>query len=303
MSAYQEFTNDRTMVALRPGDVVALSNGEPFIVEMVNASRARCVPLTHSVVTTVTLRDKPVRMTQWGDAQSISTRVPPELLLERAGADLLNLFLAVKGSRGKGSTNTGTEIESLTEDQIMEKVTSLPRGGLAAEAIRAKAGKGDPKPKATKTKKTEEGTKGALGGLFGNSITSMLRFMGSKGFTTGQAIKALKANKIYPAEATVKIQLGRGKRKDGDLATVTKEQWADLVKAAGPAEAEKPKAVTKTKTKKTAKSASKKTKAEKPSDVPTPEEQVTAVAASAQKETAASTEPEPNTPPCNWVSG
>lgn len=119
------------------------------------------------------------------------------------------------------------------------------------------------KTASAKKEKSADGSKGKLGNLFGNSITSVLRTLGKFGFTTGQAAKALKTHKIDAAPATLSIQLGRGRRADKNetYAELTGAQIAELKKDGGPAEEKAP---AKAKGKKVAakKTSAKKTKSE-----------------------------------------
>lgn len=155
----------------------------------------------------------------------------------------LKKFLAEAGSKASELTSEITAEESA-------KITSMKTKTV--------------KTKAPKAAKKDDGSKGALGAVFGHSITSTLRTLGKHGFTFGQAFKALKAQKIEPAEATIKIQLGRGKRaaKDETYAELTKDQLAELKKDGGEAEVEAPKAAKKAKSKKAAKETPEAKKAE-----------------------------------------
>lgn len=51
-----------------------------------------------------------------------------------------------------------------------------------------------------------------VGKLFERSTTSVLRVMGSLGFTPAQARQACDANGATPQASTIKIQLGQGRR-------------------------------------------------------------------------------------------
>ena len=234
------------MACLEPGDIVEYS-GKRWLVESSTESRARIIPLFPGVSKAVTFADGSVAVfTEQGRHVSISQHIPSDMLLERAGAEYVKTFLSTRrGSPGEADNHT---TGAIGEASMINETDGLARGGLAAEALRAKSGN---KPKAAKKEKkteAEDGSKGKLGQLFGNSITSVIRKLANEGLTVAQITKALKAQKDIevPAEATVKIQRGRGVRndpaKDGVLATLTREQLKALKDAAGPVEKEETKA-------------------------------------------------------------
>ena len=266
----EEFTTDRSMVKLQPGWVVGPLEGRNWIVELSTPSRARLLPLTGEAVEVELPGGRKFSGTKYARAISISQTVSREMVLERNDPEVLKEFLnAKKGPRVEGSEGSVNQNANENQNKNMSTKLAPARGGLAAQAIAAKTGAAA-KPK--KTAKPDDGNRGKLGNVYGNSITSFIRLLGLKGFTPGQALKALKAQGIIPAEATVKIQLGRGRQiKDelktaegekktelqGQLATLTKEQLATVTKDAGEPEAPKAKAADKKTTKPKAKKAAK----------------------------------------------
>ena len=88
------------------------------------------------------------------------------------------------------------------------------------------------KSAAKKTDKKAEQNPGALGGVFGCSVTSVLRRLGKDGISTAHARAILKAMKVKASDTTVSIQIGNGKRGEGKPAELTKSQVDELKKAA-----------------------------------------------------------------------
>src|SRR5262249_4701909 len=67
--------------------------------------------------------------------------------------------------------------------------------------------------------------------LYGKSVVSVLRWMGSKGFTVAEAEEILKANDVTPAHATVMIQIGRGVKGEGEVADLSADEKKELTAA------------------------------------------------------------------------
>lgn len=238
----ETFDNDPAIVQLAPGYIVSMGGGmgRPYIVERVTDCSALISPL-NSTPKRVEINGRQFQASVYSDSEHIASRVGREALLERNPPRVSELYLAVKkGLHRMGNKQQNTE--SSGENSIMKEVNELPKGRLAADAIKAKAGT----KMSTKAAKADDGSKGKLGQIFGNSITSIVRLLGNNGLTVKQILKALKGQKVTPAEATVKIQRCNGINATNaelrkTLAVVTKEQLAELVKDAGPAEVEAPK--------------------------------------------------------------
>jgi hypothetical protein len=78
--------------------------------------------------------------------------------------------------------------------------------------------------------------------IFGQSVTSVLRWMGKDGFTFEEAKAALKTGKVskMPADGTISIQIGAGKRGErGEPAKLSAEDQKVLRDAAKVIEAKK----------------------------------------------------------------
>ena len=88
------------------------------------------------------------------------------------------------------------------------------------------------KAAAKKTDKTETPKPGKLGGLFGCSVTSVLRRLGKEGFSTAHAKAIMKAKGVKVSPTTVSIQLGNGRNGEGEPVELTKGQLDELKKAA-----------------------------------------------------------------------
>jgi hypothetical protein len=249
-------------VRLKVGDVIKHDGGY-CIVSKVNESGAQIIPLSSSTVTIKpTFGEEATFEKRNTRTITITNQLPRESILERSGEQGLQDFLdAGKSGRDQDNQNkTGNEKENNT----MANKT-LAKGGLVADAIRSKSGKG----KTAKTAKAKEegGSRGALGELFGHSVTGVIRTMAVKfpNMVKEQIVTALAAKGLKPAAPTVQIQMSRGRT--GKLPTValTGAQLDELKKLAGPApvaeakpaKAAKGKKVVKvakaTKTKKTAK--------------------------------------------------
>jgi len=133
------------------------------------------------------------------------------------------------------------------------------------------------KDKTAKTdKKTETTHTGLLGGIFGLSVTSVLRRLGKEGVTTAHAREIMKAQNVETSDITVSIQVNAGRRgKGGPPAELTAAQIKQLVSSApapkAPEKKEKPakaakKGVKAAPAKKDAKPAKPAKKAAKPDD-------------------------------------
>ena len=84
----------------------------------------------------------------------------------------------------------------------------------------------------TKSSKHELGT---LGGLYGHSITSILRKLGREGVSTAHVRAIMAAKKIKVSDTTVSIQVNAGRNKDaerGKPADLTSAQLKELLAAA-----------------------------------------------------------------------
>jgi len=183
------------LVYLRVGDVIA-SGGAEWVVEMVNDCRARCRCLSRKM-RTVRDRIHDVTRTFAGTAEtmSITPRLEPDMVL-RHDKNLVN----------------ANKNKAITEEQtnMKDKATSTK----------------------TDSKKTETHT-GLLGGIFGHSVTSVLRRLGKEGVATAHAREIMKAQDVETSDITVSIQVNAGRRgKGGPPADLTAAQIKQLVTSA-----------------------------------------------------------------------
>lgn len=92
------------------------------------------------------------------------------------------------------------------------------------------------------SKKNEAQNLGTLGGLFGHSITAVLRRLGAEGVATAHVRAIMAAKGVKVSDTTVSIQVNAGRNKDkerGEPAPLTAAQVKELVSAApDPAKAE-----------------------------------------------------------------
>lgn len=227
---------------LLPGDVVAYGQAR-FIVDFVNDSRARIVPLEKRRISIETMAGKHAEFSKHDSSHNICPTIAPELILERRGASGLKEFHTQRASR---------------------------RVANQTEAINNTEPQDDMSKKSTKTTSTETEskptTKGALGSLMGFSTCAVLRRLGMAGVTVahGRAIMA-KAG-VKASDTTVSIQIGNGRNGKGSMAELSKAQVEEL-KASAPAPAEDPKAEKPAKGGK-AKATAKAAKAAKPAKAP-----------------------------------
>lgn len=210
------------MVRLRLGDVVRVL-GTHMIVDMVNESRARCVPLRKVTRTITPLVGEPKTFTEVGKPESISCHIEPGEILERRGQQGLQDFLSSKKAAGRqGDNNNAAGKENMPKKEKKQEAPSGVEGARGA---------------------------GKLGSIMGFSTTSVLRRLGmSTKITVAHARAIMKAQKVDVSDTTVSIQLNNGRNGKGVPAPISKEQLDELVKSA-PAPAEEPKATTKPKAK------------------------------------------------------
>jgi hypothetical protein len=86
-----------------------------------------------------------------------------------------------------------------------------------------------------KDSKKETQSIGTLGGLFGQSITAVLRKLGREGVSTAHARAIMAAKGVKVSDTTVSIQVKSGKNKDkerGEPADLTAAQLKELLHAA-----------------------------------------------------------------------
>jgi len=182
------------LVYLRVGDVI-VSGGAEWVVEMVNDCRARCRCLTRKM-RTVKDRIHDVTRTFAGTAETmnITPRLEPDMVI-RHDKNLVN------ANKNKATTE---------ENNMKDKATSTK----------------------TDSKKTETHT-GLLGGIFGHSVTSVLRRLGKEGVATAHAREIMKAQDVETSDITVSIQVNAGRRgKGGPPAELTAAQIKQLVSSA-----------------------------------------------------------------------
>ncbi len=80
------------------GDVIKLYDGL-HIVDMVNESRARCIPMTIQSVTFTTTAEREVKFNVFGNYVSVSPNLEPEAIIEHRGQAGLTEFLKSKATR------------------------------------------------------------------------------------------------------------------------------------------------------------------------------------------------------------
>jgi len=183
------------LVYLRVGDVIA-SGGAEWVVEMVNDCRARCRCLSRKM-RTVRDRIHDVTRTFAGTAETINitSRLEPDMVLRH----------------DKSLVNTNKNKATTEEQNMKDKATSTK----------------------TDSKKTETTHTGLLGGIFGHSVTSVLRRLGKEGVATAHAREIMKAQDVETSDITVSIQVNAGRRgKGGPPADLTAAQIKQLVSSA-----------------------------------------------------------------------
>lgn len=178
---------------LRVGDVIAHSGAE-WVVEMVNDCRARVRCLSRALRTVKDGRHDEVHTFRGSAAMmNISNLIEPEEVL-RHDTDLVN------------ATNKQQRANTMS---TKEKTTP------------------------TKTEKKPENHAGLLGGIFGQSVTSVLRRLGKEGVSTAHAREIMKAQEVETSDITVSIQVNAGRNgKGGPPAELTAAQIKQLVSSA-----------------------------------------------------------------------
>lgn len=226
---------------LQPGDVLRLEGPEPsHIVDYVNESRARAVPLRGGRVHTVTpLVGEPKTIEDQPNAVNICTVLDRSLIVERVGQDgIKNYLLAAAARRKEQRSAAQTETRN---DNDMEKTKRKARGGLAAtlatlngETDKPKRGR---KPKAAKTdaprkKRAEakegDGNRGALGQIMGHSVVKVIRALSKDGATPAHVAAICAAQGVKPKLSTIKINRSAVLRGAAEAAPLTKEQLREL---------------------------------------------------------------------------
>lgn len=204
------------MVRLLEGDVVQLDGG-PHIVTRSNQSGATVQPLQKKHVERETLGGKKVEFWAKQRVQHISGCVPKYLILERRGDAGLREFLDSKNLPNRQTPPAAGQSETGGDNQTTE----------SSEVMAAKK-------KAAAAKKNEEAPKlGALGGWMGYPVTAVLRRLGKEGVTVAHARAIAKANKVDVADATVTIQVGKGRNGQGsEPAALTAAQVKELIGSA-----------------------------------------------------------------------
>lgn len=231
---------------LQEGDILEL-DGRRYMVDYVNDSRVRCVPLDRVEVEVATLGGESASFSKHGHPVNIATTIESSRLLERTGLRGLKEFLAAKASRRKKTVEAKQLKEESTDDMARKtkdttSTTPKPRGGLAADARRAKESAKPDKQKAPKPeKKPADSAKGKLGQVMGHSTCSVIRRLGKEGASKLRIIAILAAVGVTASPATVAIQRGWGKSGKEKAAELTGDQIKELLgHASEPEPAAKP---------------------------------------------------------------
>lgn len=169
---------------------------------------------------------------EW-DAKKLADRlrqVPDRVDEAKVGDEFKELYSSLKGLKAD---------DALTVEDGSSKPgkADKPAGKPAAKGAKDKPAS---KPAADKSADKTEGSRGALGEIFGFSVVSVLRRLGKVGVSVAHAREILKAQKITASDTTVSIQISAGKKgktsgskgKPVTYAELTKEQVAKLVKSA-----------------------------------------------------------------------
>jgi hypothetical protein len=123
------------LAPLNPGDVLALGPNlatATHVVDMVNDSRARCIPLS-GITKTVETPDGSIKFESRGDIVNISLTTSAARILERLGPDGLKNFLSARASRRRAQPEASNQ-NNETENQDMAAktktaTTDKPRRG------------------------------------------------------------------------------------------------------------------------------------------------------------------------------
>ena len=127
------------MTNLYPGDIVKITeHGAPQLVVRSSASGAKIIPLfSNAKAKEVEFGSgRKATFDETPASQTISQNLPDEFVLERAGESYVNEFLSTK--RGAAAGDSVNNETCGTGEPINMSNKPLARGGLAAEAIRAR---------------------------------------------------------------------------------------------------------------------------------------------------------------------
>jgi uncharacterized OsmC-like protein len=222
-------------VWLAPGDVLSLSGGAPtHVVDFVNDSRARCVPV-RAKVKVIHALEGDVTVVAQGDAVNIATNVSSEFVVERFGslAKAKDFLLREKARQEAELKQQNQEKEKVmarkksAESTETKTRTRKPRGGLAAQLAESK----ESKDREVKDSPEPNGHRvGSLGGVFGHSATSVMRALGAAGCSNARIGAILEAKGVAAKKSTVTIQGGRGRSgRGGAPAELSKAELKELM--------------------------------------------------------------------------
>lgn len=251
----RETAADQGMIHLQPGDVLKFGDAL-HVVDYVNDCRARAVSIGEPKLKQFDTRwgDR-IQITNNGSSMNISPLLSPEHLVERRGKQWVEEWLASKTAARNHKTKA-------VEGTVDMKDKTKARGGLAAEAtqiqqqapvaatapvaqaaapvapapVKAKKAAKAPKAKAAKAEKST--TPGRLGGWFGNTVVSVIKMLAKKGLENAHIAAICEANGIKVAPATLAGNARLGRKGEGVMATLTKEQLAGLMAVPAPVKAE-----------------------------------------------------------------
>lgn len=199
-------------VRLYPGDVVQLDGG-PCIVTFTNESRAVVARLDRS-----------------RGPENISPNVARYLRLECRGEAGLQQFLAGRGARPAGETNTPQEERTDMRRKRAKDSPARGKDGVAEQTSQEAKPRSRRKPAPTSDPDTSCKSRGKLGNIMGYSIGSVLRALGARGVSHADAMAMMQKAGVAPAAATVKLQMAAGAKGRGGLAPLSEEQFAALAK-------------------------------------------------------------------------
>ena len=255
------------MTLVQIGDII-LNDGKKWVCDFSSEARCRLVLLLPGPCRVVQMgKKREVEFADWDKSISIAQPISAEMVAERGGEQFLKAFLANK--RGSSSGQANNKTTGAGENENMAEIKA--RGGLAAEALAAKAGNKTKAKKAAKVAKqqkkepvitesclesaavgedtktptpssepvieSETTTRGSGGKrmnkIMGSSVCSVVRALGAAGVTAPQATAILAANGIIDmSPGSMSVQLGFGRNGKLKCADLTAEQLQTIMASA-----------------------------------------------------------------------
>ena len=242
MSSHFEYRAPGT-VRLQVGDVVRLPADGFCAVVSVNESGALAEQLTRKQRTfTPAATGVAVTVSGSGSRFRMTRSVEAATRVARLGQGWKQKNFAVEVPGFLDATNNHPRDKKDNDSMKNNEQDGLPRGGLAADAIRAKrAAKRGKNPAAKEAAKADAGggaaedgtrTKGKLGQYEGHSICAVLRRLGKEGVSVAHARAIVAAQGWSASDTTVQIQNGWGRNDKAPAADLTKAQVKALVDSA-----------------------------------------------------------------------